>query len=164
MIVAATQPASTRIATQMHARRNPNARAATQMHAQRLKRFKRSRRDIQERLDEAGAAARGGGRPLTPGYRTFLIEPQPGDLTWAKGRVPTPHGPVAIDWTAHTGFTLTVEVPPGTHGYTGVPSTASHGTVDGVVTAPVAVPGYPGLKGYLYFGPLNPGRHRVVAA
>lgn len=104
-----------------------------------------------------------GGRPLSPGYRTFLVEPQPGDLTWAKGRVPTPRGPVTIDWTAHAGVTLSVDVPPGTHGYAGVPSTAAHGTVDGVVTEPVTVPGYPGLTGYRYFGPLSPGRHRIVA-
>ncbi|MBV9448964.1 MAG: twin-arginine translocation signal domain-containing protein [Streptosporangiaceae bacterium] len=109
-----------------------------------------------------------GGRPLTPGYRTFLAEPQPGDLTWAKGRVPTPHGPIIIDWTTteHSAarFTLTVDVPPGTAGYAGVPSTATRGTVDGVITTPVTVPGYTGLPGYLYFGPLTPGRHRITAS
>ena len=25
-------------------------------------------------------------RPVQPGYKTWLIEPQPGDLSWAKGR------------------------------------------------------------------------------
>jgi len=106
-----------------------------------------------------------GGRPLTPGYKTFLVEPQPGDLTWASGRVPTPQGPVAIDWTAsaHAGFTLKVNVPPGTRGYAGVPSTAAHGKVEGVTTAPVTVPGHSGLDGYLYFGPLAPGSHRITA-
>jgi alpha-L-rhamnosidase len=114
-----------------------------------------------------------GGRPLTPGYQTFLVEPQPGDLRWARGRVPTPHGPAAIDWTAHAhagaGFTLTVEVPPGTRAYAGLPTTAGlpattgQGTVNGVPAKPVTVPGYAGLPGYLYFGPLAPGRHRIVA-
>lgn len=107
-----------------------------------------------------------GGRPLTPGYKTFLVEPQPGDLSWARGRVPTPRGPVAIDWTVHTnsasGFTVKVEVPPGTRGYAGVPSTAAQGTVDGITTAPVTVPGYGGLDKYLYFGPLKPGHHSIV--
>jgi hypothetical protein len=81
--------------------------------------------------------------------------------------VPTPNGPVAIDWTtnahAAAGFTLKVEVPPGTQGYAGVPTAAPTGTVDGVTTAPVTVPGYSGLPGYLYFGPLAPGRHSIVA-
>jgi alpha-L-rhamnosidase len=108
-----------------------------------------------------------GARPLTPGYKIFLAEPQPGDLSWATGRVPTPKGPVLIDWAAnaHTagGLTLTVDVPPGTEGYAGVPTAAAHGTVNGVRTAPVTVPDYAGLEGYLYFGPLRPGRHRIVA-
>ena len=107
-----------------------------------------------------------GARPLTPGYRTFLIEPQPGDLAWASGRVPTPNGPIAIGWfSTHAAarFTLTVDVPPGTQGYAGVPTTAAQVTVDGVSTAPVTVPGYAGLPGYLYFGPLASGRHRIVA-
>lgn len=107
-----------------------------------------------------------GGRPLTPGYKTFLVEPQPGDLRWARGRVPTPHGPVVIDWAANAhaaaGFTLTVEVPPGTHGYAGVPATGAQGTVAGVPTEPVTVPDYTGLLGYLYFGSLTPGGHRIV--
>jgi alpha-L-rhamnosidase len=107
-----------------------------------------------------------GGRPLTSGYKTFLVEPQPGDLSWARGRVPTPRGPVAIDWTVHanaaSGFTLKVEVPPGTRGYAGVPSPAAQGTVDGIATAPVTVPGYGGLDKYLYFGPLKPGHHSII--
>jgi alpha-L-rhamnosidase len=109
-----------------------------------------------------------GCRPLSPGYRTFLVEPQPGDLGWARGRVPTPSGPVAIDWATHAqpaaGFTLTADVPRGTRAYVGVPTTAAQGTVDGVTTTPVTVPGYSGLQGYLYFGPLTPGSHRIVVA
>jgi hypothetical protein len=58
---------------------------------------------------------------------------------------------------------LNVEVPPGTDGYAGVPATAAQGTIDGVTTRPVTAPGYNGLPGYLYFGPLTPGRHRIVA-
>jgi alpha-L-rhamnosidase len=103
-----------------------------------------------------------GGRPLTPGYRTFLVEPQPGDLAWARGRVPTPHGPVAINWATGARFTLTIAVPPGTRGYAGVPATAA--TVDGLPAKPVTVPGYTGLPGYLYIGPLPPGRHRIAAS
>lgn len=103
-----------------------------------------------------------GGRPLTPGYRTFLVEPQPGDLSWARGRVPTPRGPVGIGWAAGAHFTVTVDVPPGTLGYAGVPATAAQGSVNGVTTKPVTVPGYTGLTGYIYFGPLTPGSHQIV--
>lgn len=105
-----------------------------------------------------------GGRPLTPGYRTFLVEPQPGDLGWARGRVPTPHGPAGIDWAAnaHGGLTLTIDVPPGTRAYAGVPGAKAR--VDGMSAKPVTVPGYTGLTGYLYVGPLTPGRHRIATS
>ena len=107
-----------------------------------------------------------GARPLTPGYGTFLVEPQPGDLSWAGGRVPTPEGPITVEWTANAhaaaGFTLKVSVPPGTRAYAGVPSTAAHGTVDGIATAPLTVPGHRGLDKYLYFGPLMPGSHTIT--
>ena len=108
-----------------------------------------------------------GARPLTPGFATFLVEPQPGDLAWASGRAPTPHGPVTVDWAAGAQathrFVLTVDVPRGTRGYAGVPSSATEATVDGVTTSPVTVPGYTGLPGYLYFGPLKAGTHRITA-
>ncbi len=56
-----------------------------------------------------------GVRPTTPGFRDFLIAPQPGDLTWAQGTVPTPHGLIELSWRrGGEKLTLTVTVPPGT--------------------------------------------------
>jgi len=53
--------------------------------------------------------------PAAPGFAAISIRPELGDLTWARGRVPTPHGPVAVAWTFAAGqFTLDVTVPPGT--------------------------------------------------
>jgi alpha-L-rhamnosidase len=49
--------------------------------------------------------------PATPGYETFELCPQPADLAWAKGRVPTPHGPIAVEWWAD-GERLQVNVEP----------------------------------------------------
>jgi hypothetical protein len=55
-----------------------------------------------------------GVEPASPGFDTIAIRPQPGDLTWAKGSVPTPHGDVAVSWTiAAEKFTLDVTVPAG---------------------------------------------------
>jgi hypothetical protein len=51
-----------------------------------------------------------GVRPLEPGYKKILIAPRIGSLTFAKGKVPTPLGPVTVsvkkDW-------LMIEVPQG---------------------------------------------------
>ena len=36
--------------------------------------------------------------PTKPGYTEFTIKPFPLGLSWAKGKVPTPHGPIAVSW------------------------------------------------------------------
>jgi alpha-L-rhamnosidase len=49
-----------------------------------------------------------------PGYATVCVAPNPCDLKWAKGIVPTAGGDVAISWTRGDGrFTLDVSVPTG---------------------------------------------------
>jgi len=49
--------------------------------------------------------------PTSPGYRTVDIRPALGDLAWAQGVVPTPHGPIEIKVSAHEPGH--VVVPPG---------------------------------------------------
>ncbi len=39
-----------------------------------------------------------GVEPSEAGFRRILVRPQPGGLSWARGAVPTPHGPVKVDW------------------------------------------------------------------
>jgi len=50
-----------------------------------------------------------------PGYRTIRIAPRPGGgLTWARGSLKTPHGPVGVSWQHNEGgSTVTVTVPDG---------------------------------------------------
>jgi hypothetical protein len=38
--------------------------------------------------------------PTAPGYQTYLVEPELGDLQWMKGEVPTPGGKIEISVTA----------------------------------------------------------------
>jgi len=55
-----------------------------------------------------------GVRPLEPGFKRALIAPQLSDLTWAEGRVPTPHGPVAVRVErAGPGLLVQVTLPDG---------------------------------------------------
>jgi len=35
-------------------------------------------------------------KPLSPGYKTYLVDPSLGGLQWIKGRVPTPHGNIEV--------------------------------------------------------------------
>jgi len=60
--------------------------------------------------------------PATPGFKTISIQPQICDLTWAKGRVPTPHGDVEVSWKLNNEkFTLDVTIPAGTEADITVP-------------------------------------------
>jgi hypothetical protein len=56
-----------------------------------------------------------GVQPTEPGFSRVRIMPQLGDLQWAKGVVPTPHGDIAVRWeTAPLRGTITL--PPGVAG------------------------------------------------
>lgn len=52
-----------------------------------------------------------GAEALTPGWQTARIRPHPSGLSFAKGKVPTPHGPILIEWEQGDVFTLTLEIP-----------------------------------------------------
>ncbi len=56
-----------------------------------------------------------GVQPLAPGYRRFQVRPLPvQEVTWARGRVPTPHGVIEAGWElSGTSFRLTLTVPQG---------------------------------------------------
>ena len=59
-----------------------------------------------------------GVRPTAPAYDEFVVEPHPGALRWATGRVPTPHGPIEVRWNRGPDGRLKVKVkaPHGTRG------------------------------------------------
>jgi len=71
-----------------------------------------------------------GVRPIEAGYKTWLIEPQPGDLSWANGRVPTPYGPIEVKWEKRDeSFVLDFSVPDGTRSSVGVPLVGKSGSL-----------------------------------
>ncbi|GHH87592.1 alpha-L-rhamnosidase [Streptomyces sulfonofaciens] len=71
-----------------------------------------------------------GARPTSPGYATWEVRPHPGDIAWAQGRLPTPHGPLDVAWqNSRTAFTVTVRAPAGTRGVLALPGTGDRTTV-----------------------------------
>ena len=44
-----------------------------------------------------------GVRPASPGYDAIAVAPHLGDLAWAEGAIPTPHGMVSIRWERRRG-------------------------------------------------------------
>ncbi len=106
-----------------------------------------------------------GVRPVQPGYKTWLVEPQPGDLSWATGTVPTPYGPIAIGWKKDgVAFSLELLVPAGTSGTVGVPVNAGGALLrdNGRTVTGVSAAKEPnGRAGYLYLQDLKPGAHLI---
>jgi len=73
-----------------------------------------------------------GVQPVDDGFRTWSVDPQPVDLAWAQGAVPTPHGPLTVLWRRGQGdrsFVLTVEAPAGTRGDIAVPLLGARRTI-----------------------------------
>jgi alpha-L-rhamnosidase len=53
-------------------------------------------------------------RPIESGFSKVLIAPEPADLLWAKGRMPTPKGNIFVWWQkTDNGFDIQVELPEG---------------------------------------------------
>lgn len=44
-----------------------------------------------------------GVQPTSPGFATFTVTPHPGGLTFARGTVPTPRGPIGVSWSVAGG-------------------------------------------------------------
>ena len=67
-----------------------------------------------------------GVRPTGPGFKTWQVCPvtDAGDITWARGEVDTPQGPIHVSWSKSENgtFEMQVEVPVGTSGVVCVPT------------------------------------------
>jgi len=58
-----------------------------------------------------------GVQPTGVGYSTWQVKPQPGNLSWSEGKVPTPGGAITVKWAQNTGtgmFHLEVNATEGT--------------------------------------------------
>ncbi|MBO4255716.1 alpha-L-rhamnosidase-related protein [Streptomyces griseorubiginosus] len=110
-----------------------------------------------------------GARPTSPGYATWEVCPQPGDVSWAQGQLPTPHGPLRVAWeNSGSVFRLEVEVPRGTRGTVALPGDSGRLTVraDGrrMWDGHRASDGTVGVEdGRVTITGLAPGTHTVTA-
>ncbi|NBP79459.1 hypothetical protein EBU58_01805, partial [bacterium] len=60
---------------------------------------------------------------VPPGWQTATIRPCPSGLAFARGTVPTPRGPIAIDWNNEEAFRLSLTLPEGMTGNVELPAT-----------------------------------------
>jgi alpha-L-rhamnosidase len=64
-----------------------------------------------------------GVQPVEVGYREYSAIPHPGDLKWAKGRIPTPQGDILFRWakSRENLFRAFLRAPRDTQGRIGIP-------------------------------------------
>ena len=72
-----------------------------------------------------------GAKPAAPGWTKALIRPQTCGLAHAKGRIPTPRGPLEVGWKNTKGFQLTLKLPPGCRARLELPATGTAVRVNG---------------------------------
>jgi alpha-L-rhamnosidase len=117
-----------------------------------------------------------GVQPATAGYATWTVQPHPGSLAWAEGRVPTPHGNLGISWAGERGvglFSMNVTAPGGTTGTIAVPTYGAANpivSVNGnVVWSGSAFAATAGITGahadanYVYLTGVQPGSYIVAS-
>ncbi len=101
-----------------------------------------------------------GVEPVEPGFRVFRIAPQPPEgLDWARGRVPTPHGLIEVEWrlgkAGECGFQ------PRSDDEAGRPHSQSGRAVRAPATLSISVPS--GTTALLPDGrAFGPGRHNSI--
>ncbi len=64
-----------------------------------------------------------GAQPLTPGWHRTVIRPNPGMLGFAEGKIPTPHGPLLVNWKNENTFKLALTLPDGVKAKLELPAT-----------------------------------------
>jgi len=64
-----------------------------------------------------------------PGWTHARIRPIPGTLAFAKGRVPTPRGPIEVDWKKADAFEMSLTLPEGTAATLELPAAPSSSRV-----------------------------------
>jgi hypothetical protein len=84
-------------------------------------------------------------RPVSAGFATWIVEPQVGDLTWAQGQAPTPHGAIVSRWQrgpADGSFVMTAGGASGTTGTVAVPLLGRDRTIarDGAIVWSAGAP------------------------
>lgn len=53
-----------------------------------------------------------GAQPSLPGWKRAQIRPHPGGLSSASGKIPTPLGPILVDWKNAASFSISIKLPP----------------------------------------------------
>jgi hypothetical protein len=70
-----------------------------------------------------------GAQPLEAGWKRAKICPYPGDLTSARGKIPTPRGPILVDWKKDDTFKISITLPDGVFAKVELPASENSSAV-----------------------------------
>lgn len=70
---------------------------------------------------------------IAPGWTKVSVKPHTGSLSFARGKIPTPRGPIVVDWSLKKTLRLSLKLPKGVSASIELPAqaTASHVLVNG---------------------------------
>lgn len=119
-----------------------------------------------------------GVQPASAGFAAWSVKPHPGDLAYAQGSVPTPHGAIGVDWAGESGvhqFSMEVNAPSGTTGTVAVPTYGATGPVvvevnghivwnSGTFTGTAGITGGSADADYVYLTGVQPGAYAIAAS
>ncbi len=96
--------------------------------------------------------------PTEPGFATWTLQPHPGTVGWAQGKVPTPHGQIDVHWQQgpQSSLQFTVQVPEGTTAQLALLPGSHNVHVDGHTSAQPNAAGQPAAPS------LGPGTHDIT--
>lgn len=72
-----------------------------------------------------------GAQAASPGWESVRIRPVPGELTFARGKIPTPRGPISVDWKNGETFELLLSLPDGMEAQVELPGNGGTVFLDG---------------------------------
>ena len=71
--------------------------------------------------------------PGSVGWKQVIIAPEPGSLTWARGKTMTPRGSLAVSWKKFGWkYVITADIPKGTTATVVMPKAVGRLEIDGV--------------------------------
>ena len=65
-----------------------------------------------------------GAQPLAPGWTRAVVRPSPGNLKSAEGKIPTPRGPIMVQWKNEASFAFKLTLPEGMSAKVDLPAPA----------------------------------------
>ncbi|MRG48007.1 Bacterial alpha-L-rhamnosidase [Chitinophaga sp. SYP-B3965] len=99
--------------------------------------------------------------PLTPGWSSFRIKPQPGDLPWAKIKVPTIKGDILVAYEQSAGkLVMKVTIPANTTAQVVLPAKLTQGKFSVMLDTKTVKSS--GSKGAYFLSGVSSGMHEIT--